>query len=48
MGDSLDRVLLYCQATAGHMLAELRTLNNDNFLLKAGTSLVHLGYLNPL
>ncbi|KAG1942617.1 separin [Pimephales promelas] len=35
VGDSLDRVLLYCQATAGRMLAELRTLNNDNFLLKA-------------
>ncbi|XP_077054466.1 separin isoform X1 [Siphateles boraxobius] len=34
-GGSLDRVLLYCQATAGQMLAELRTLNNDNFLLKA-------------
>ncbi|XP_059426784.1 separin [Carassius carassius] len=34
-GDALDRVLLYCQATAGRMLAELRTLNNDNFLLKA-------------
>ncbi|XP_056607508.1 separin [Triplophysa dalaica] len=33
-GDSLDRVLLYCQATAGRMLTELRTLNNDNFLLK--------------
>ncbi|XP_043098773.1 separin isoform X2 [Puntigrus tetrazona] len=34
-GDALDRVLLYCQATAGRMLTELRTLNNDNFLLKA-------------
>ncbi|XP_067229495.1 separin isoform X1 [Chanodichthys erythropterus] len=33
-GDCLDRVLLYCQATVGRMLAELRTLNNDNFLLK--------------
>ncbi|XP_016127572.1 separin-like [Sinocyclocheilus grahami] len=34
-GDALDRVLLFCQTTAGRMLAELRTLNNDNFLLKA-------------
>ncbi|XP_067316142.1 separin isoform X2 [Pseudorasbora parva] len=34
-GDSLDRMLLYCQATAGRMLAELRTLCNDNFFLKA-------------
>ncbi|XP_042615136.1 separin-like [Cyprinus carpio] len=34
-GDALDRVLLYCQATAGRMLAELRTLNQDNFLHKA-------------
>ncbi|XP_051562768.1 separin-like isoform X2 [Myxocyprinus asiaticus] len=34
-GDTLDRVLLYCQATAGRMLTELRALNNDNFLLKA-------------
>ncbi|KAI2663698.1 Separin [Labeo rohita] len=34
-GDALDRVLLYCQGTAGRMLTELRTLNNDNFLLKA-------------
>lgn len=33
--DSLDRVLLFCRATAGRMLAELRTLNNDNLLLKA-------------
>ncbi|XP_055068352.2 LOW QUALITY PROTEIN: separin [Misgurnus anguillicaudatus] len=34
-GDSLDRVLLYCNATAGRMLTELRTLNNDKFLLNA-------------
>ncbi|KAL7891419.1 hypothetical protein AOLI_G00008950 [Acnodon oligacanthus] len=33
--DSLDRVLLYCQATAGRMMTELRKLSNDNFLLKA-------------
>ncbi|XP_051996262.1 separin [Xyrauchen texanus] len=34
-GETLDRVLLYCQATAGCMLTELRTLNNDNFFLKS-------------
>ncbi|XP_007254307.3 separin [Astyanax mexicanus] len=33
--ESLDRVLLYCQATAGRMMTELRRLSNDNFLLKA-------------
>ncbi|XP_072539170.1 separin [Salminus brasiliensis] len=33
--ESLDRVLLYCQATAGRMMTELRKLSNDNFLLKA-------------
>ncbi|XP_021329799.2 separin isoform X2 [Danio rerio] len=35
VGETLDRVLLFCRSTAGRMLAELRTLNNDNLLLKA-------------
>ncbi|XP_056316195.1 separin [Danio aesculapii] len=35
VGDTLDRVLLFCRSTAGRMLAELRTLSNDNLLLKA-------------
>ncbi|XP_053492769.1 separin isoform X2 [Ictalurus furcatus] len=31
----LDRILLYCQATAGRMMTELRKLSNNSFLLKA-------------
>ncbi|KAG8007881.1 Separin [Nibea albiflora] len=33
--DTLDRVLLYCQATAGQMMTELRKLQSENFLIKA-------------
>lgn len=32
----LDRVLLYCKATAGRLMIELHKLSNDNFFLKAG------------
>lgn len=34
--DILDRVLLYCQATAGQMTTELRKLSSENLLVKAG------------
>uniref|UniRef100_UPI0037E95384 separin n=1 Tax=Semicossyphus pulcher TaxID=241346 RepID=UPI0037E95384 len=33
--DTLDRVLLYCQATAGLMMTELRKLFSENLLVKA-------------
>ncbi|XP_071396976.1 separin [Centroberyx affinis] len=33
--DTLDRVLLYCQATAGRMMTELRKLSSDSILIKA-------------
>ncbi|XP_066521255.1 separin isoform X2 [Hoplias malabaricus] len=33
--ESLDRVLLYCKASAGHMMTNLRKLQNDNLSLKA-------------
>ncbi|KAM6980765.1 separin [Aplochiton taeniatus] len=33
--ETLERVLLYCQATAGRMMTELRKLPADNILLKA-------------
>ncbi|XP_018528986.1 LOW QUALITY PROTEIN: separin [Lates calcarifer] len=33
--DTLDRVLLYCQATAGQMMTELRKLSSENLLIKA-------------
>ncbi|AWP02957.1 putative separin [Scophthalmus maximus] len=33
--DILDRVLLYCQATAGQMMVELRKLSSDSLLIKA-------------
>ncbi|XP_076604279.1 separin [Chaetodon auriga] len=33
--DTLDRVLLYCQATAGLMMTELRKLSSENLLNKA-------------
>uniref|UniRef100_A0A3P8TET8 separase n=1 Tax=Amphiprion percula TaxID=161767 RepID=A0A3P8TET8_AMPPE len=35
--DILDRVLLYCKATAGLMMTELRKLSNENLLVKAIT-----------
>lgn len=34
--DTLDRVLLYCQATAGLMMIELHKLSSENLLIKAG------------
>ncbi|XP_046701101.1 separin [Silurus meridionalis] len=33
--DFLDRILLYCQATAGRLMTELRKLSNEGFFLKA-------------
>ncbi|KAF7667734.1 hypothetical protein LDENG_00051570 [Lucifuga dentata] len=33
--DTLGRVLLYCQATAGQMMTELHKLSNENFFIKA-------------
>ncbi|CAK6955656.1 separin [Scomber scombrus] len=33
--DTLDRVLLYCQSTAGQMMTELRKLSSDSLLIKA-------------
>ncbi|XP_051804162.1 separin [Acanthochromis polyacanthus] len=33
--DILDRVLLYCKATAGLMMTELRQLSNESLLVKA-------------
>ncbi|XP_023279429.1 separin isoform X2 [Seriola lalandi dorsalis] len=33
--DTLDRVLLYCQATAGQMMTELRKLFSESLLIKA-------------
>nr|XP_020448836.1 separin [Monopterus albus] len=33
--DTLDRVLLYCQATVGQMMTELRKLSSENLLVKA-------------
>ncbi|XP_039972012.1 LOW QUALITY PROTEIN: separin [Xiphias gladius] len=33
--NTLDRVLLYCQATAGQMMTELRKLSSENLLIKA-------------
>ncbi|MCJ8729137.1 hypothetical protein PDJAM_G00102520 [Pangasius djambal] len=35
VAEFLDRILLYCQASAGRMMTELRKLSNDGFLLKA-------------
>ncbi|CAJ1051098.1 separin [Xyrichtys novacula] len=32
---TMDRVLLYCQATAGLMMTELRKLSSENLLIKA-------------
>ncbi|XP_030585374.1 separin [Archocentrus centrarchus] len=33
--DTLDRVLLYCQATAGLMMTELHKLSSENLVIKA-------------
>ncbi|TRY54956.1 hypothetical protein DNTS_020719 [Danionella cerebrum] len=41
---SLDRVLLFCQSTAGRMLAELRTLNNENLILKSVCAVSNVVY----
>ncbi|XP_034537905.1 separin [Notolabrus celidotus] len=40
--DTLDRVLLYCQATAGLMMTELRKLSSENLLVKAVISVSNL------
>ncbi|KAM3621454.1 uncharacterized protein V6R79_011383 [Siganus canaliculatus] len=40
--DTLDRVLLYCQATAGLMMTELRKLSSENLLIKAVTAVSNL------
>lgn len=34
--ETLGRVMLYCQATAGLMMTELHKLSNENLLIKAG------------
>lgn len=34
----MERVLLYCQATAGLMMTELHKLPNESLLIKAGES----------
>ncbi|XP_026161906.1 separin isoform X2 [Mastacembelus armatus] len=46
--DTLDRVLLYCQATAGQMMTELRKLPSENLLIKAvvGVSNLACGLYN--
>ncbi|KAF1391553.1 hypothetical protein PFLUV_G00043310 [Perca fluviatilis] len=46
--DTLDRVLLYCQATAGLMMTELRKLSSENFLVKAVVAVSNLacGFYN--
>ncbi|XP_061641411.1 separin [Phyllopteryx taeniolatus] len=41
-GDTLARVLLYCQATIGHMMTEMRKLLNENLLIKAVTAVSNL------
>ncbi|KAM4612859.1 separin [Polymixia lowei] len=40
--ETLDRVLLYCQATAGRMMTELRRLPSDNILISAVTAVSNL------
>ncbi|XP_074535465.1 separin [Halichoeres trimaculatus] len=40
--DTLDRVLLYCQATAGLMLTKLHELSSENLLVKAVISVSNL------
>ncbi|XP_074489400.1 separin [Sebastes fasciatus] len=46
--DTLDRVLLYCQATAGQMTTELRKLSSENLLVKAVIAVSNLacGFYN--
>lgn len=34
--ETLGRVMLYCQATAGLVMTELHKLSNENLLIKAG------------
>ncbi|XP_056156403.1 separin [Lampris incognitus] len=41
-GETLDRVLLYCQATAGLMMTELHKLSSDNIFVKAVTAVNNL------
>lgn len=38
----LDRVLLFCQATAGQMMTELHKLNNENLCIKAVVAVSNL------
>ncbi|XP_029948057.1 separin [Salarias fasciatus] len=40
--DTLDRVLLYCQATAGLMMTELHKLQSENLLVKAVVAVSNL------
>ncbi|XP_010879832.2 separin [Esox lucius] len=40
--ETLDRVLLYCQATVGRMMIELRKLPSDNIFIKAVTTVSNL------
>ncbi|KAM8756416.1 separin isoform 1-T1 [Acanthopagrus schlegelii] len=40
--DTLDRVLLYCQATAGLMMTELHKLSSENLLIKAVVAVSNL------
>ncbi|XP_069395412.1 separin isoform X2 [Paralichthys olivaceus] len=40
--DILDRVLLYCQATAGQMMTEVRKLPSESLLIKAVIALSNL------
>lgn len=35
-GDTLNRVVLYCQATVGLMMTRLKKLLSEVFLIKAG------------
>ncbi|XP_059186202.1 separin isoform X2 [Centropristis striata] len=46
--DTLDRVLLYCQATAGLMMTELRKLSSESLLIKAVMAVSNLacGFYN--
>ncbi|XP_065811017.1 separin [Labrus bergylta] len=41
-GDTLERVLLYCQATVGLMMTELRKLPSENLLVKAVVAVSNL------
>ncbi|KAM8917809.1 separin isoform 2-T2 [Spinachia spinachia] len=46
--DTLDRVLLYCQAKAGQMMTELRKLSSENLFIKAVIAVSNLscGFYN--